>query len=108
MSHIVTLCPPAHGHINPLACLGRELQARGHRVSMPQLLDMEETVARTGLEYFPLGEKEFPADGSRVSRPGLAACTGRPRRVTHSRLLHSLSLRHCAMPRIYRTSARIW
>lgn len=60
MSHIVTLCPPAHGHINPLACLGRELQARGHRVSMPQLLDMEETVARTGLEYFFLGEKEFP------------------------------------------------
>lgn len=109
MSHIVILCPAAHGHIDPLACLGRELQAGGHRVTMPQLLDIEVTVARTGLKYFPQGRKGIsPADGCRVSRPGLAVCTGRPRRVTHSRLLHSLSLRRCAMPRTYRTSSRIW
>ena len=60
MSHVVILCPPAHGHINPLACLGRVLQARGHRVTMPQILDMEGTVVRNGLEYLPLAEKDFP------------------------------------------------
>jgi len=72
MSHIVILCPPAHGHINPLACLGRELQARGHRVSMPQLLDMDETVARTGLEYFSRGRKGI----SRGWLPGFEARLG--------------------------------
>ena len=68
MSHIVTLCPPAHGHINPLA-------------TMPQLLDMEETVARTGLEYFPLGEKEFP----RGWLPGFEARLGSLHRPAASR-----------------------
>lgn len=60
MAHIGVLVPGALGHLNPASCLGREIQARGHRVTVFQVSDLEDTVRRTGLEYQAIGEKEFP------------------------------------------------
>jgi UDP:flavonoid glycosyltransferase YjiC (YdhE family) len=60
MAHIGVLVPGAVGHLNPASCLGRELQARDHRVSVFQVLDLEDLVRRSGLEYQPIGEEQFP------------------------------------------------
>lgn len=60
MAHLGVLIPGALGHLNPASCLGRELQARGHRVTIFQVLDLEDAVRRTGLEYEAIGEKQFP------------------------------------------------
>ena len=60
MAHIGVLIPGALGHLNPASCLGRELQARGHRVTVFQVLDLEDAVRGTGLEYRAIGEEQFP------------------------------------------------
>jgi zeaxanthin glucosyltransferase len=60
MAHIGVLIPGALGHLNPASCLGRELQARGHRVTVFQVLDLEDAVRRTGLVYQAIGQKQFP------------------------------------------------
>jgi zeaxanthin glucosyltransferase len=60
MAHIGVLIPGALGHLNPASCLGRELQTRGHRVTIFQVLDLEDAVRRTGLEYRAIGEEQFP------------------------------------------------
>jgi zeaxanthin glucosyltransferase len=60
MAHIGVLIPGALGHLNPASCLGRELQARAHRVSVFQVLDLEDPVRRTGLEYQAIGNEQFP------------------------------------------------
>jgi zeaxanthin glucosyltransferase len=60
MAHIGLLIPGALGHLNPASCLGRELQARGHEVTVFQVLDLEDAVRRTGLVYQAIGEEEFP------------------------------------------------
>jgi len=60
MAHIGVLVPGALGHLNPASCLGRELQARDHRVSVFQVLDLEDSVRRSGLEYQAIGEEQFP------------------------------------------------
>jgi MGT family glycosyltransferase len=60
MAHIGVLVPGALGHLNPASCLGRELQARGHVVTVFQVSDLEEAVRATGLEYREIGEKQFP------------------------------------------------
>src|SRR5215467_969898 len=52
--------PPAPGHVNPMSCLGRALQARGHRLTYFQIPDFEEAVRKTGLDFAPYGERAFP------------------------------------------------
>ncbi|WP_199348668.1 hypothetical protein [Microcoleus sp. FACHB-SPT15] len=41
MTHFGIICPPYPGHLNPQAALGRELQSRGHRVTVLQIPDLE-------------------------------------------------------------------
>jgi zeaxanthin glucosyltransferase len=59
MAHIGVLVPGAVGHLNPASCLGRELQTRGHRVTVFQVLDLEDAVRRTGLDYQEIGQQQF-------------------------------------------------
>ena len=44
MSRIGMFTPASPGHMNPMSCLGRELLARGHRVTYFQLRDCEPDV----------------------------------------------------------------
>jgi zeaxanthin glucosyltransferase len=60
MSHFGIFCPPIAGHINPLAALGRALTARGHRVTIFQVADLESKVRSERLEFAPLGNDVFP------------------------------------------------
>lgn len=55
MTHFGVICPPYSGHINPQAALGRELQARGHRLTFLQLPDLEEKVRAAGVGFCPIG-----------------------------------------------------
>lgn len=55
MTHFGIICPPYPGHLNPLFALGRELQTRGHRVTVLQISDLELKVRSEGLEFYPIG-----------------------------------------------------
>jgi len=62
-----------------MSCLGRTLLARGHRVTHFQPRDSEAAVLASGLEYFPIAEKECPPGtmarifAEQGERQGLAA-----------------------------------
>ena len=79
MSHFGIISPPVSGHINPLSALGRELQARGHRVTYFQLCDLEQKIRGEGIEFCPIGHSEFPPGslwkwiGDVGQRKGMAA-----------------------------------
>ncbi|MEP0871519.1 glycosyltransferase [Trichocoleus desertorum AS-A10] len=59
MTHFGIICPPYPGHLNPQAALGRELQSRGHRVTLLQIPDVALKVRSEGLEFYPLGESTY-------------------------------------------------
>lgn len=60
MARIGLICPEMSGHLNPTCALGRELALRGHRVTFIGMRDGEDHAASAGLDYHPIGEKEFP------------------------------------------------
>lgn len=60
MSHIGILCPPAVGHLNPMANLGNELQKREHKVTLFGVPDVREKMANSQLEFFEIGAEDYP------------------------------------------------
>jgi zeaxanthin glucosyltransferase len=58
--HFGVISPPVPGHIHPFGALGRELQARGHRVTLVHMPDVEERVRREELEFAPIGAGDHP------------------------------------------------
>ncbi len=73
MTHFGIISPPVHGHIHPLAALGRELVQRGHRVTYFQMADLEEKIRSEGLEFHVIGARDHP----RGSLPESLAQLGR-------------------------------
>lgn len=61
MTHFGILCPAAIGHLNPMFVLGRELKRRGHRVTLFHIPDVQSKVNKAGLEFWKIGEAEFPS-----------------------------------------------
>lgn len=60
MPHLGLLCPELTGHLNPLTTLGRELQRRGHTITVISRPDGERKARAAGLGFSPIGEKDFP------------------------------------------------
>jgi zeaxanthin glucosyltransferase len=60
MAHIAMVVPVWVGHLNPMTTLGRELQRRGHRVSVLSFPDAAARVSRAGLEHVIVGAAVFP------------------------------------------------
>ena len=60
MTHFGMFCPPATGHLDPVGALGRELQARGHRVTVFQVADVEKKVRGELLDFCPVGKEAYP------------------------------------------------
>ncbi|CAA9589838.1 Zeaxanthin glucosyl transferase [uncultured Synechococcales cyanobacterium] len=60
MTHFGLICPASTGHLNTMLPLGKELQRRGHRVTLFALLDAESKTLAAGLEFKGIGESEFP------------------------------------------------
>jgi zeaxanthin glucosyltransferase len=73
MLHIGIICPTSSGCLNPMTTLGRELQRRGHRVSVISVPDGRAKALTAGLGHIPIGVKEFPVG----SIPHLLAELGR-------------------------------
>ena len=59
--HYGIITPPVGGHIHPFGALGRELTARGHRVTLLQMEDIRTRAAEEGLEFAVLGQSDHPA-----------------------------------------------
>jgi zeaxanthin glucosyltransferase len=72
MTHFGIISPPVPGHIHPFAALGRELVARGHRVTCLQMIDLEQKIRSEGLEFEALGLTDHP----RGSLPASLATLG--------------------------------
>ncbi|MBR8836510.1 MAG: glycosyl transferase family 1 [Stigonema ocellatum SAG 48.90 = DSM 106950] len=60
MTHFGIICPAATGHLNPITALGRELQRRGHRVTVVGVLDAQSKALEAGLEFRAIAESESP------------------------------------------------
>lgn len=60
MTHFGIICPAATGHLNPMTALGRELQRRGHRVTLIGVLDAQPKTSAAGLDFQAIAETESP------------------------------------------------
>ena len=58
MRHFGIITPPVSGHIHPFAALGRELQSRGHRVTVFQMPDLERKIRSEGLDFQSIGHSD--------------------------------------------------
>ncbi|TVP61556.1 MAG: glycosyl transferase family 1 [Nodularia sp. (in: Bacteria)] len=61
MTHFGLICPATSGHLNTMLPLGKELQKRGHRVTLLGRLDAKPQTLAAGLEFRAIGELEFPS-----------------------------------------------
>ncbi|MBE9038618.1 glycosyltransferase [aff. Roholtiella sp. LEGE 12411] len=73
MTHFGVLCLASTGHLNPMTTLARELQQRGHRVTLFAVPDARPKALIAGIEFCTIGESEFPAG----SMPQLFAQLGK-------------------------------
>ena len=60
MAHLGLICPELSGHLNPMTTLGRELQRRGHHVTVVARADGRAKSQQAGLDFVVIGEREFP------------------------------------------------
>ncbi len=60
MVHFGIICPAYTGHLNPMTALGRELQRRGHRVTLIGILDAQPNALAAGLGFRAIAESECP------------------------------------------------
>lgn len=60
MTHYGIICPALTGHLNPMTTLGRELQRRGHRVTVVGFLDAQPNAVAAGLDFLAIAESEYP------------------------------------------------
>ncbi len=58
--HYGIITPPVAGHIHPFGALGRELIARGHRVTLLQMEDVRARAIEEGLEFAAVGKSDHP------------------------------------------------
>lgn len=76
MTHFGLLCPTASGHLNPMTTLGYELKQRGHQVTLIGTLDAQPKVLAAGLEFYAIGETDFPAGSSKIALAKLGQLSG--------------------------------
>jgi zeaxanthin glucosyltransferase len=76
MTHFGIICPALTGHLNPMTTLGHELQRRGHRVTLFGILDARSKTLAAGLEFWAIGEAEFPVGASAASNTKLGELSG--------------------------------
>lgn len=74
--HFGIISPPVPGHLHPFGALGRELIARGHRVTLFHIPDLEEQARREELEFIAIGESDHPRGSLSESLRRLSALSG--------------------------------
>jgi zeaxanthin glucosyltransferase len=76
MRHFGIISPPVSGHIHPFSALGRELIARGHRVTYFQVEDLEQKIQSEGIAFHPIGQSDHPRGSLPESLSQLARLKG--------------------------------
>lgn len=76
MSHLGLICPELSGHLNPMTTLGRELQRRGHRVTVLGRPDARRKAAAAGLDFAEIGADEFPEGAMAAQSAELGRMSG--------------------------------
>ena len=76
MSHLGLVCPELSGHLNPMTTLGRELQRRGHRVTVVARPNARRKALAAGLGFAVIGEREFPEGSMRATSAELGKLSG--------------------------------
>lgn len=76
MARVGILCPSWLGHLNPMCNLGKELQRRGHHVTLFGWPDVEEKIKTTGLGFYELGAQDFPSGSLSVLDDRLSKLEG--------------------------------
>jgi zeaxanthin glucosyltransferase len=76
MTHFGIICPGSTGHLNTMLPLGKELQQRGHRVTLFGVLDAQSKTQAAGLEFRVIGESEFPKGANAESLAKLGQLSG--------------------------------
>ncbi len=69
MTHFGIICLGATGHLNTMFPLGRELQRRGHRITIFSGSNVQSKALEMGFEFRAIGESEFsPQRKAQVSK----------------------------------------
>ncbi|WP_026082890.1 glycosyltransferase [Mastigocladopsis repens] len=76
MTHFGLICPASTGHLNTMLPLGKELQKRGHRVTLIGVVDAQPKTLAAGLEFQAIGESEFPTGAIAQSLTNLGKLSG--------------------------------
>jgi MGT family glycosyltransferase len=76
MTHFGIITPPVPGHLHPFGALGRELIARGHRVTCIHMPDLQDAVLAEGLEFCAIGSSDHPRGSLPESLRQLGALKG--------------------------------
>jgi zeaxanthin glucosyltransferase len=74
--HLGIISPPVPGHIHPFGALGRELIARGHRITLVHMEDVREKALKEDLEFLPVGQSDHPVGSLPRSLSELAKLGG--------------------------------
>ncbi|AFZ13070.1 glycosyltransferase, MGT family [Crinalium epipsammum PCC 9333] len=77
MTHFGLICPTSTGHLNTMLPLGKELQRRGHRVTLFGIFDAQSQTLAAGLEFQVIGETDFPKGTMPDSWAKLGELSGR-------------------------------
>ena len=76
MTHFGIICPAATGHLNTMLPLGKELQNRGHQVTLFAFSDAEPKTLAAGLEFRAIGESQFSTGMTAESLAKLGKLSG--------------------------------
>ncbi|MFM7406527.1 MAG: glycosyltransferase [Cuspidothrix sp.] len=76
MTHYGLICPASTGHWNTILPLGKELQQRGHRVTLVGIPDAQPKAQAAGLEFQVIGEAEYPSGSAAKSIAELGELSG--------------------------------
>ena len=102
MTHFGILCPIASGHLNPMTALGRELQRRGHRVTLIGFLDAKPNALAAGLEFWAIAESDYPLGTTARTLAQLGELKGiEAFRYTVRVFFKAVSYTHLTLPTIY-------
>jgi MGT family glycosyltransferase len=74
--HLGLICPELTGHLNPMTTLGRELQRRGHRVTVITRPDGRRKAEAAGLGFAAIAGTEFPEGSLQAEREALGRLSG--------------------------------